>query len=99
MTCPKALALWNEARRLCNRQPLTLTDPDLIKEALGINEPLGGELTINAELLQLLNNTLDRRINTIPTKIVLKMTLRKLYSLEKGQWKESIKALLDKIDG
>ena len=60
MLTPKALALWNEARSICNRQSLTATDPELLKEILGINEPLGGELATNAEILQLLNNTLDR---------------------------------------
>ena len=96
-TCPKALALWNEARSLCNQQPLTDTDPDLLKIVLGIKDPLGGELVLHAELLQVLNNTLDLKINTVPTKLALKMTLKKLYSVEKGQCKDSIKALLDKI--
>ena len=96
-TCPKALALWNEARSLCNQQPLTDTDPDLLKIVLGIKDPLGGELVLHAELLQVLNNTLDLKINTVPTKLALKMTLKKLYNVEKGQCKDSIKALLDKI--
>ena len=95
--CPKAIELWNKLRRLNNLAPLNSDDPDLLKEVLGINEPINNELAINAELLQVLSNTLDQRINTVPADIIIKFILRKLVTLEKGQSKENIKDLLDKI--
>ena len=97
-TCPKAIEIWNTLRRLNNQTPLREDDPEILKEILGINEPFGNKLVLNAEILQILINTLDQRINTIPATILLRITLRKLFNQERGQYKDYIKALLDKID-
>ena len=97
-TCDKALALWNLLRELENKERLTAQDPDILKEVLGASEPIGGELAVNAEIIQLLMNGLDKKVATLPAKITLKIILTKLITLEKGQIQENIKTLLDKLN-
>ena len=43
-------------------------------------------------------NGLDKKVATLPAKITLKIILTKLITLEKGQIKENIKTLLDKLN-
>ena len=96
-TCPKAIELWNEVRRLGNLAPINSNDPEILKKVLGVDQPIGDELAINAEFLQILGNTLDSRIMTIPPKIITRIALQKLHNLEKGKCKENVKDLLDKM--
>jgi uncharacterized membrane protein len=95
--CNKAIEIWNTLRRLSNLVPLQSNDPDLIKEVLGQKNPIASEIVINAEILSILSNPREQRILTIPSAIIVRIILRKLYNLEKGQCKENIKTLLDKI--
>ena len=97
-TCAKAMDIWNLLRDAENKPRLTTRDPDLLKEIMGANEPVGGELAINAELVQLLTNSLDKKIATLPASIVLKITLTKLHDLERGRSKENVKTLLEKLN-
>ena len=97
--CPKALEIWNTLRELDDKPRLTERSPELIDEVMGIKNPIGGELAINAEILGLLTNSLNNRIAELPTKIALKLVLDRLQRLEKGQTKDRIKTLLDKLAG
>ena len=96
-TCPKAMALWNMLREIDNKENLTDQSPELLKEIFGASERIGGELAINAEIIQLLSNSSDNKLATIPTRVILRIILGKLYSLEKGQTKENVKTLLDRM--
>ena len=96
--CPKAVEIWNEVRRLSNLNPLANRgDAEALKEVLGTKDLVGNELAIHAEILQLLTNNLDTKVGTLPARIIVRILLKKLYTLEKGKTKENIKALLDKI--
>ena len=96
-SCPKALELWNELRRLNSQTRLREDNPDLVKEVLGMTEPIKSELVIHAEILQCLNAGINSKLNSLPAKVTLKVLLSKLYSVESRTTKENIKALLDKI--
>ena len=96
-SCPKALELWNLLREMDNKAPLTIQCPDLLKDILGASEPVGGTLAINAEVLQLLVNSLDNKISNLPPRLTLRIILTKLHNQEKGTVKDEIKALLNKL--
>ena len=95
--CPKAIELWNTLRELDNRPRLTEDSPDLLHEIFGVSEPIGSELAVNAEVLQLLTNSLDKLVSTLPSRITLRIVLTKLYTLEKGRTRDNVKTLLDKL--
>ena len=96
--CPKALELWNTLRILDGKPVLTAQSANLLNETYGINEPIGGELSIHAEIIQVLMNTLQDKVQTLPPKVIVRIVLSKLYNLEKGTTKENLKALLDKLN-
>ena len=95
--CQKALEIWNAFRALDNKAPLTEQSDNLLTEVFGIKDPIGNELTINAEIIQLLTNSLNSNLQKLPTSLITRITLSKLYQLEKGTTKEMIKTLLDKL--
>ena len=66
-------------------------------EIFGVSEPIGSELAVNAEVLQLLTNSLDKLVSTLPSRITLRIVLTKLYTLEKGRTRDNVKTLLDKL--
>ena len=94
-TCPKAQEIWNALRNLVGQRPIALDDPDNLKWVLGISDPINNELTIHAEVLQTLAS--NSKILSLPVPVILRIVLRKLYQLEKGQSRINIGTLLDKI--
>ena len=88
---------WNQLRRLDNKDELTTDDPDILNKVFGTQDPIKEELVIHAELIQLLSNNLESRIGSLPPNLVIRITLNKLWNLEKGQTKENVKTLLDKL--
>ena len=97
--CPKALEIWNTFRRLDNKTALTEHTDNLLAEVFGVTDPIGGELRVHAEVMQALTNTMGGTMHELPANIIAKIILTKLYTLEKGNTKEKIKALLDKLGG
>ena len=82
-------------RNLVGQTSIALDDPDNLKWVLGISNPINNELTIHAEVLQTLAS--NSKILSLPVPVILRIVLRKLYQLEKGQSKINIGTLLDKI--
>ena len=96
--CPKALELWNLIRGLDNKEALDEDSPNLIKEIFGVTNPIGSEISIHAEIIQTLVNTLDTKLQTLPARITARIILTKLFNLEKGTTKENVKTLLEQLD-
>ena len=96
--CPKASAIWDKIRELDGKAGLALQEVSRLEEVLGVKEPIAGELAINAEILQVLVNTRDNKIVTLPPRIILKIILMKLVTLEKGETKVKVKTLLEKLN-
>ena len=72
--------------------------PNLIKEIFGVTNPIGSEISIHAEIIQTLVNTLDTKLQTLPARITARIILSKLCNLEKGTTKENVKTLLEQLD-